>query len=258
MCGKFIAESDAWIHYSRTLSDYELMVVTKGTLYIANQSKRFIVHEGEYLLMPPSKSQFGYKQSRCTFYWLHFNINETKNESINLSIPEQAKLRDLERLIVLLKQQQDQDIRYKNRKYNSFMTAAILCEIEQQNAISVNNEKIFSQEHLIEETKEYIRWHIQENLKVSTIANYFSYNEKYLTTLFKTVTGLSIKQYILQLKMERAKIALSDTNQHVSQIAYSLGYEDSHYFSNAFKKLMGLSPSEYKLKYGKETINREK
>lgn len=270
MSGKFIAESDSWVHYTRKLDDYELMLVTKGILYIANEKNQFTVKEGEYIFMSPTDFQHGFKESRCSFYWLHVRYKnecneekDTRIESQNvqtIEIPQKAKLPSAERVIVLLKQLQDSDRRYENEKFNSFLAAAILTEIELQtkNTGNIQKEKSHPQEHLIEDIKDFINWNLQRNLKVSDIADYFGYNEKYLTTLFKTISGIAIKQYILQLKMEKAKITLSDTNQQISEIAYSLGFDDVHNFSNAFKKITGLSPTEYKLNYGKEKINREK
>ncbi|MDD6735853.1 MAG: AraC family transcriptional regulator [Clostridiales bacterium] len=49
--------------------------------------------------------------------------------------------------------------------------------------------------------------------------------------------------------MERAKLLLSDTSVKIGEIAELLGYEDSFYFSNVFKKHTGLSPRSYRTKY---------
>lgn len=253
MSGKFIADSDQWIHYSRSLTDYELMVVTNGTLYIENENRQYTVHQGEYLLMSPCQLQQGYKKSSCSFYWLH-----VYPPLDSIIIPEQAKLSDPERVIVLLKQLQDSDKRYHNQKFNSILASAILTEIEMQVSSQEKEVQKYSQDHLLEQIKEYIHWHQGENLRVGEIAGYFGYNEKYLTTLFHKTTGTPLKQYLLQNKMEQAKIFLTDTSLQIAQIAYNLGFEDSHNFSNAFKKVTGLSPKAYRKNYGKEKINREK
>lgn len=258
MSGKFIADSDHWTHYTRSLTDYELMVVTNGTLYIEDEKRRYTVNEGEYLIMAPCKIQKGFKNSRCSFYWLHVWHNSTESASENISIPAQSKLQNLERIIILLKQLQDSDKRYHNEKLNSILAQSIFAEIEQQISANASEHSSYSQDHLLEQIKEYVKWHLQENTKVSQIAHYFGYNEKYLTTLFHSVTGTALKQYILQSKMEQAKIQLTDSTTQIAQIAYSLGFEDSHNFSNAFKKVTGLSPKAYRENYGKEKINREK
>lgn len=258
MSGKFIADSDQWTHYTRSLTDYELMVVTKGTLFIEDEKQRYTVNEGEYLLMSPCKIQKGFKNSRCSFYWLHVWHNNTESGTANISIPVQSKLQNLERIIILLKQLQDSDKRYHNEKLNSILAQAIFAEIEQQVSFNTHESSIYSQDHLLEEIKEYVKWHLQENIKVWQIARYFGYNEKYLTTLFHSTTGTALKQYILQSKMEQAKIQLTDKTTQIAQIAYNLAFEDSHNFSNAFKKVTGLSPKAYRENYGKEKINREK
>jgi len=54
--------------------------------------------------------------------------------------------------------------------------------------------------------------------------------------------------------MDLAKAQLSDTNNLISQIAYNVGFNDAHNFANAFKKITGLSPSEYRLSYGKRSL----
>ena len=73
MTGKFKAPSSEWKHQNFQLTDYELIVMTEGTLYLNYNSESFIVKKGEYLLLPPSSSRRqGFKPSYCAFYWLHF------------------------------------------------------------------------------------------------------------------------------------------------------------------------------------------
>ncbi|MCR5153927.1 MAG: AraC family transcriptional regulator [Lachnospiraceae bacterium] len=272
--GKFIAPGEDWIHLTRDLKDYELMVVTEGTLYIASDRAEFAVCKGEYLLMPPTSFQHGYKSSDCSFYWLHFSYNNDKNDHTSyeggggdavykdyvtsisekkmtnsLIIPETKSLPHPDRLIVLMKQLQDSDMRYKNADLNSALAKAILLELSMQLSLSESNKIVLSRRQTFEDICDYISWHIGDSLTVAGIADYFGYNKKYLTTFFKARSGISLKQYILSLKMERAAKILSESATPVSRIAYSLGFSDNHNFSNAFKKVKGLSPTEYRNTY---------
>ena len=54
--------------------------------------------------------------------------------------------------------------------------------------------------------------------------------------------------------MDLAKSALSETTEPISQIAFRLGFSDAHNFSNAFHKITGLSPSEYRGSYNKHNV----
>lgn len=63
---------------------------------------------------------------------------------------------------------------------------------------------------------------------------------------FKEVTGKSYNEYIIFIRMERAKEMLCHTDMHISDIASALGYKDQNYFSRCFRKMEGTSPSEYR------------
>jgi AraC-like DNA-binding protein len=263
-CGKFTPPNDEWVHLTRNLMDYELMVVTEGTLYIANHEKEYVVNKGEYLLMPPTHHQYGTRPGSCEFYWMHFDYNsgvqDHSHHSVlpeynvdHLSLPIQGILSSMERIIILMKQLQDSDRRYKESTLNNALCSAILAELSAQNRHTATKEKQLK-EQLYSDILDYISWHAREHLHVSEIAAYFGYNEKYLTTFVKKYSGITLKQHILQSKMELAKSALSESTRPVSQIAYSLGFSDAHNFSNAFRKVTGLSPSEYRASYNKHNV----
>ena len=101
---------------------------------------------------------------------------------------------------------------------------------------------------------DYISWRIRENIRVSEIAAYFGYNEKYITTFFKKSSGVSLKSYILSRKMELAQALLTDTNLPIAQIGYEIGFSDNHNFSSAFKKVTGQSPSAYRNSYAERML----
>lgn len=276
-CGKFVSPDESWVHLTRNLTDYELFVVVEGTLHIGTTTAEYTVVPGEYLLMPPNEFEHGTKPSHCVFYWMHFGYNKEKNNhelfsgseasptgtapETNLAytpgrllLPEQGRLTSPDRLIILMKQLQDSDRRYREITLNRYLCSAILSEVALQNQVYPAYGNKFLKEQLYQDICDYVFWHLAENLKVSQVANYFGYNEKYLTTFFKQRAGISLKQYILQIKMERAKASLSETTEPVSQIAFQLGFTDSHNFSNAFHKVTGLSPSEYRDSYNRHNV----
>lgn len=269
-CGKFIAPDENWVHLTRNLADYELFVVVEGVLHIASATKEYTVTPGEYLLMPPNEHEHGTKPSHCVFYWMHFGYNKEQNNHDLLSgasegsalsytpglllLPEQGHLSSLDRIIILMKQLQDSDRRYREITLNRYLCSAILAEVALQGQVYPAYGNKIIKEQLYQDICDYVFWHLAENLKVSQVANYFGYNEKYLTTFFKQRAGISLKQYILQVKMERAKASLSETAEPVSQIAFQLGFTDAHNFSNAFRKVTGLSPSEYRDSYNRHNV----
>lgn len=273
--GKFEAPSSEWSHLTRTLYDYELMFVTSGTLYIEADKSKYEISEGEYIIMPPLVKQQGWKPSDCSFYWLHFAQNEGEVMFYNedcaseeyricangqirtryLFIPMTGTLPFPERFIILFKQLQDAEKRYRNKSYDDFFVTSILLELKSQLMPHPNdNPESQSKDRLCDDIKAYINWHISEPVTVSGIADYYGYNSRYLTTVFKEHTGTSIKNYILNEKMEQAKALLTDTNNTIAQIGYSIGFQDNHNFSTCFKKITGLTPSDYRNEFNKNMI----
>lgn len=257
--GKFQAPSPEWIHMSRVLGNYELMVVTKGILYIADDRRRYAAGEGEYVLMEPVPRQYGYRPSDCSFYWLHFTVAPgpvgvgAAGEE-DAPLPAYGKLPSPGRVVILMKQLQDSDRRYHDKRLNDSLTAAILSEIICQGQQGQGQREDSPDSQLFNDVADYIRYFIGQPLKVSDIAENFGYSGKYLTVLCRKHTGMGLKQYILQQKMEHAMAALTDTNRTVADIAYEAGFDDPNNFTNAFKKIAGMSPGRYRDSFGRRSL----
>lgn len=274
--GKFEAPSSNWMHEDFPLSEYELFVITKGTLYLSYNQEQFTVPTGSYLLLPPvaapNNRRKGFQPSDCSFYWMHFSCNHevlirdistditseilAKIGKETLLIPQKAIVSNIDKVIVLMKQLQD-TIRsgYSSVTLN-YMTTVILCEIHNQIYKNINLDMKVkkTQKQVYYDIIDYIKQNNQTALKVSDVAAEFGYNEKYLSHLFCSIAGIPLKQFILTNKMDFANYLLTDTNNSISQIAYSLGFSDSHNFAKAYKKIRGLTPSEYRNAYSKRLL----
>lgn len=103
-----------------------------------------------------------------------------------------------------------------------------------------------SKTSIIEPALSYIsKNYLKETISVPHLAKLCNISETYLKKLFNERFGLSPKKYITKLKMDYAVEMLSSQMFSVNSIAEALGYENVYYFSRAFKKEMGISPTEY-------------
>lgn len=108
----------------------------------------------------------------------------------------------------------------------------------------------------VEMAAEYIRKHFQEDLTVAKLARYVGLNRSYLTTVFQNTVNMSPQQYLMRFRMERAAQMLQEGELTVGEIARSCGYPDPLTFSKAFKRTMGVTPSQYRREKGGEEPNR--
>lgn len=92
----------------------------------------------------------------------------------------------------------------------------------------------------------YITKNCHEKLSTASIAEHFHLSESYFCYLFKSQTGMSLINYVNKFRVEKAAVLLKNTGQSITDIALSVGFDDSNYFSRIFKKYMDMSPMEYK------------
>lgn len=90
----------------------------------------------------------------------------------------------------------------------------------------------------------YIHKNIQKNITRKDVAEAVYLNPEYLSRLFRKEKGVKLSDYILQEKMNIAKLMLETTDFSVSIIASKVGYSNFSHFAQSFKRLFGVSPSE--------------
>ncbi len=78
------------------------------------------------------------------------------------------------------------------------------------------------------------------------MAEYIQLSSYYLSKLFKKVEGINFKDYLIKVRMEKAKDLLRKDGKSIKETAIEVGYGDPNYFSRAFKKYVGINASEYK------------
>ena len=96
---------------------------------------------------------------------------------------------------------------------------------------------------------EYIEQHLAEEITLDSLAECLHFNKSYLGVLFKNIYGISLKKYVSQLRMERAKELLLTTDNSITYIAKKTGFKSIHYFSYVFKRVENMSPQEYRMMY---------
>ena len=99
--------------------------------------------------------------------------------------------------------------------------------------------------NMVNRIKSHIVENLKENISVTLIANSFNYNSSYLSKLFKKETGMAIQDYIIRVRIDKAKDLLREPGSKVYEVSEKVGYENIPHFSRLFKKLTGISPKEY-------------
>lgn len=124
-----------------------------------------------------------------------------------------------------------------NMYYEQFFTNITLVMKEQS---------VFSQKDTIEKIKIYIQKNYQKNLTVEYVSYLFYLNRSYLSHLFKEKTGEKFVDYVNHVRIEKAKQLLVQSDKKMYQISKAVGYDNVKYFFRIFKKIVQVTPDEYR------------
>lgn len=93
----------------------------------------------------------------------------------------------------------------------------------------------------------YIHEHYSDdNLSVGEISNHLKMTSSHIISVFKESTGCTIKQYLMEYRIEKAKELLANDRLKVFDIASQVGYKEGEYFAKIFRKFTGMTPSSYR------------
>lgn len=95
------------------------------------------------------------------------------------------------------------------------------------------------------------------SLSLLSVADLLFVSAPYLSKLFRRETGENFAAYLTRKRISEAKTMLKNTNMKMYEIAQKTGYTSQHYFSNAFKKHMEMSPVDYRKTFRKEETDNE-
>ena len=274
-----LISNDGFIHPSRCLDTFVLLVGVEGVLHIHQEQRKYTVGPGQFLLLHPERHHAGTQASkgRLSYFWCHFTTEEDyqlideKNvkQYMEENFLHDSALRDIYFLPEYGQFQNNSSIILEYRRlvdysqqklYSSsivdYMLSLLAMELTQETLQDNSKSELFSRSlYSLIDLQEYIRTNYHTALSVTKLASMFGYNPNYLSTVFKKVTGMPLTRHINQLRINNAKTLLLNTSTPVCDIALEVGYNDSKYFVRLFKRFEGISPTQFRNIYFRKHIN---
>ena len=87
--------------------------------------------------------------------------------------------------------------------------------------------------------------HVTQKLNLNDVAAIYGISPNYLSSLFKKYNSCGYSEYITERKIAEAKRMMQEGNVKIYEVADALGFESAFYFSKVFKKVEGITPTEY-------------
>lgn len=105
---------------------------------------------------------------------------------------------------------------------------------------------------VIKKAQNYIESNLQGKISVEELSSRFAVGRRNFDRRFVKATGNTPVEYVQRVKIESAKKALENTRKTINEVMYEVGYSDVKAFREVFRKITGMSPVEYKVKYNKD------
>jgi len=187
------------------------------------------------------------EEAKYDFYSLadtSLNIEEEVNLKIGANLQDIGIMRTVQNLVFLFRENN------ANRDYFiNLTTKELVIRILQSKARASFLHFFNGSENAMSRVARYIRDNIHAPLNTDKLSNVAGMSRAKFYTQFKIIFGLSPNKYVIREKIEKAKTLLAyKRNQSITEIAYSLGYADSAYFTKQFKEITGVSPSVFQRK----------
>lgn len=109
---------------------------------------------------------------------------------------------------------------------------------------------------VVDTIKQYIKQHYSEEITRNDLAKTVYLNSDYMSRIFRKEEGMSITDYVMDVRIKKAAELLAYTDKPINETAIEIGYDNFSYFSRLFKKRLGYSPKEYR-KIKREKTNEQ-
>lgn len=223
---------------------YVLHYITSGRGFLEVNNNIYEINAGDTFLIFPNVEVFYYpdKKNPWEYIWIDFNGEEaTRLVSMTGFTKDSPIVRgkyEIEDYFYIFDETTSPMV--KKERYRAKLHLLLTYYFEEKIKDNTENE-------YIDKAIEYIKdnyW--KSKFNVTSIVNYINIDRSYLFRLFKKTTGMSMVNYLTELRIQKACNFLSMTDLSIKSVAYSVGYEDPLYFSRIFRKIMLVSPSDYR------------
>lgn len=225
-------------------SSFELITVTDGKMVVTVDKKQYTITPGQAVLVFPNQVHSLRNEGHCSHFLCIFSpklvqaygrIYQSYVPKNNLFSPGDDLLERIAELVV----ERPGELGLKGVLYS-------LCDRFDRE--SVYEERSVGADELMAKIFGFVESCYFGDCSLATLSAHTSYNYVYLSRYFKKITGLSFTEYVNRYRVNEATYLLGSGERAVLEVAMDCGFDSLRSFNRNFKKIMGVSPSEYRKK----------
>ena len=231
---------------------YEMLYLISGNLELFIKDQVYSVAPGNITLIP-KESIHKTRNTASEYERVIWNFTDNAIDSEMLADIEQlfshhvyapTDTKFMNTLIKNFKSEKNSNDKYAQNISLHYLNILLAHLIRNMKNYAVTDNKITNP--TIERLIKYTGENYCTPITLKDISKKFKLTPNYLSKLFYENTGLHFKEYLTSVRIRHAKDMLDNTDKSIKAIAYDCGFNDSNYFSTAFKEVVGISPASYR------------
>ena len=247
MCGHYYC--DKRYRIDRQGLDYlMLMLVENGTMELQFHEKTITAHSGDILLFDGNDYHAYHTPEYVEFYWVHFSgVNSLElyqhltreNGGVLYAAPKHAKAAAQIRTLV----RQFANHQLVNEAEHARLLYSALCYLAARPSAEYHE---LASDDPVQQAVSYIQLHLGEDLRLKQLAKQVHLSPSHLIRLFRARLHYSPHEFIICMRMDRAKYLLKSTDLPIKAIGAEVGYRTEASFTGAFTDKIGVSPRKFR------------
>ncbi|MGO4694219.1 AraC family transcriptional regulator [Paenibacillus sp. 2TAB26] len=264
-------------HPSRcNINVFDLLVVTRGCLYMGEEDQHYEVSAGHALILRPDAHHYATRacDEQTAYYWIHFQTtgmwsitdqsmpevppDSSKSRILNTNIytaqtfakqlPQFAKLLQPSKMDSLLRQlvQLNMNDHIPSVKWKQQL---VFQEVIEHLSASMEAEGPSPSILCAEQAASYLREHYRDSITAQELGDSINFHPVYIARCMQKEFGCAPFDYLMRFRIEQAKLLLLQTDLPIARIGEQVGFNHAAYFTSCFAKYESISPRKYRQRF---------
>lgn len=240
--GEFYCNKDYHVVRTTNYDSILAIYVLDGSITLVQNDNRLTAGKDEFLLVDCYKPHQYFSDVGAHTLWVHFDGNNARQWFDEIKLKKGQKIKCHRQTAACISNM----IQYINSNQNEYDISnelySLLCAISKSYELKDESKKTDT----IEKSKKFILSNYDKSLSVDEMAAHVHMSVSFFSKVFKETTGFSPYDYLLSVRLDKAKELLQKTDEPVQNIAFKTGFNSTSNFIYFFKKEMGISPLKFR------------
>lgn len=244
----------------RILDNYKIILVTKGRGIFRQFDKEYDIEPGDIFILFPGVKHFycADPNDPWEIMWVLFNgklcedifssINLTPGSSVIKGAVSHTIVKTMENIVNEMEKVSKEvgnDVERFTLKATGYLYM-LFSELIRLTRTANEKTAEYVKQDSIKKALKFIELNYYHDIDVDMLCKYVNFSRSHFSRSFKSKVGVTIPEYINQIRIRHAKLLLKNSDLNVNEIAKSVGFDDQFYFSRIFSKIEGVPPAQYR------------